>query len=187
MIAEFMLHRTRADQVVPVYEAFLEKYPDVQSLTKADPDEIKTVTQHLGLHWRSGHFIKAARYVIDEFNGEFPDNRQELTQIPGIGDYAAGAILTVCFNMPEHVVDSNIARFLNRYHNLQLSGEIRRKKAIISRAKELFQTKESGTLLFAVLDFTYKICKPRKPLCAECVLADSCRFSGKETAMDTAN
>lgn len=175
MIAEFMLHRTRAEQVVPVYETFIEKYPIVDSLATADETEIKKVTEHLGLHWRSSHFIKAARYVIDNFGGEFPDKREDLLKIPGVGDYVAGAILTVCFNKPEHVVDSNIARFINRYYGLKLEGEIRRKKRMIEMSKKLFKTKEPGLFLFALLDFTYKVCKSRKPGCPDCIINNSCK------------
>ena len=176
MIAEFMLHRTKADQVVPVYEAFLKKYPIVESLAHADIKDIKKVTEHLGLHWRSNHFIKAARYVLEHFNGVFPDNRENLLKIPGVGDYVAGAILTICFNKPEYVIDSNIARFINRFYGLNLKGEIRRKRQIIEKAKELFITKEPGTLLFAILDFTFKICKARLPDCLHCVLKTLCKY-----------
>jgi A/G-specific adenine glycosylase len=179
MIAEFMLHRTRAAQVVPVYEEFLEKYPDVRTLAGADENEIKEVTRHLGLHWRSGHFIAAAQFVLEEFGGEFPDNRKELLKIPGVGDYVAGAILTVCFNKPEHVIDSNIARFIDRFHGLGLKGELRRKRKIIDLSKDLFNISEPGTFLFAILDFTDKICKPRTPECNQCILNRDCRFPFK--------
>ena len=175
MIAEFMLHRTRAEQVVPVYETFLKKYPIVDVLANADELEIKKVTEHLGLHWRSGHFIRAAKYVIKNFDGEFPDKRKDLLKIPGVGDYVAGAILTVCFNKPEYVVDSNIARFINRFYGLKLKGEIRRKKQIIDISKELFNIKEPGTFLFAILDFTFKTCKARTPDCENCILNISCK------------
>jgi A/G-specific adenine glycosylase len=176
MIAEFMLHRTRADQVVPIYEAFIEKYPGVESLAKADEKDIKKVTEHLGLHWRSGHFIKAASFVMEYFNGEFPDNREDLSKIPGVGDYVAGAIMTICYNKPEYVIDSNIARFINRFYGLNLKGEIRRKREIIDRAKDLFNINEPGTFLFAILDFTFKICRARSPDCLNCVLKAQCHY-----------
>lgn len=170
-----MLHRTRAEQVVPVYEAFIKKYPIIDTLAEADENEIKAVTQHLGLHWRSRHFIKATQFVIEHFDSEFPCNREELLRIPGVGDYVAGAILTVCFNKPVHVVDSNIARFINRYYGLKISGEIRRKKTIIDKAKELFQTDYPGMFLFAILDFTFIVCKSQRPDCLNCILNSSCK------------
>ena len=84
--------------------------------------------------------------------------------------------MTVCFNKPEHVVDSNIARFINRYYNLKLNGEIRRKRKIIEIAKELFNFKKTRNLLFALLDFTALICKPGKPDCENCVLHKNCNY-----------
>jgi A/G-specific adenine glycosylase len=177
MIAEFMLHRTRAEQVVPVYQAFLKKYPGIDSLANAEEKDIKKVTKHLGLHWRSGHFITAARHVMENFNGDFPDNREGLLKIPGVGDYVAGAILTICFNKPVYVIDSNIARFINRFYGLNLKGEIRRKRQIIEKAKELFNTKEPGTFLFSILDFTFKICSARSPDCLNCILNGQCKYT----------
>lgn len=176
MIAEFMLHRTRAPQVAPIYQEFIKNYPDVEALANADENDIKNITEHLGLHWRSSHFIKAARYVLEYFNGNFPGVREELRKIPGVGDYVAGAILTVCFNKPEYVIDSNIARFINRFYGFNLKGEIRRKKQIIDKAKELFNIDEPGTFLFAILDFTFKICRSSSPDCLNCVLNTQCKY-----------
>lgn len=176
MIAEFMLHRTRAEQVVPVYMEFLQKYPDVFALASASPEEVQKVTEHLGLHWRGKHFIEAARYIVGKYNGEFPDSYDELRKIPGIGEYIAGAILTICFNKPAPVVDSNIARFINRFHGLNLKGEIRRKKQIVEIASELFDCEKPGKFLFALIDFTSLICKPGKPSCDSCPLKNYCKF-----------
>ncbi len=176
MIAEFMLHRTKAEQVVPIYNEFLNKYPDIKLLAEAKQKEIKKVTDHLGLHWRSNHFIKAAKYIINNHNGIFPKKREELLKIPGVGDYVAGAILTVCFKKKEYVIDSNIARFINRYYGLNLSGEIRRKKIIIEKAKNIFNYNNTRKLLFALLDFTALICKPGKPLCENCCVNLECIY-----------
>lgn len=176
MIAEFMLHRTRAEQVTPIYETFIDQYPDIFSLSTARESDIQKITAHLGLHWRSSHFINSAKFVIEHFNGIFPCDRKELKKIPGVGDYVAGAILTVCFNKSEYVIDSNIARFINRFFGFQLTGEIRRKKKIIEAAKTLFSINEPGRFLFAILDFTFKICKARNPFCYSCILNSQCQF-----------
>lgn len=175
MIAEFMLHRTKAEQVVPVYLQFIGKYPDIYSLASADPEDVKKVTEHLGLHWRSRHFIAAARYIMEVLNGQFPDDYNELRKIPGVGEYIAGAILTICFNKPAPVVDSNIARFINRFWNLGLCGEIRRRKQIVKIAEELFNIDNPGKFLFALVDFTSLVCKPDKPNCFQCPLKTICK------------
>jgi len=179
MIAEFMLRRTKAEQVVPVYIKFLIEYPNLKSLALADTENISRVTKHLGLHWRATDFINACRFIETEYNTTFPDNRKNLLKIPGIGEYIAGAILTVCFNKPEYVVDSNIARFINRFYDLNLKGEIRRKKLIIEKAKEFFDCKSPDKLLFSILDFTALICKPRIPICPLCCFKGGCQYRNK--------
>ena len=176
MIAEFMLHRTKAEQVVPIYLEFIKKYPDIKSLAEADFEEVRKVTEHLGLHWRAKHFIESARYIVNHHDGKIPADYEKLRKIPGIGEYVAGAILAICFNKPAPVVDSNIARFINRYYGLKLSGEIRRKKEIIEIARKLFDCENPRELLFALVDFTSIICKPRAPLCEECPLKNGCNY-----------
>lgn len=176
MIAEFMLHRTRAEQIVLVYLDFIKKYPDVFSLASAQPEKVKRVTEHLGLHWRSQHFIRSTRYIVENLGGRFPNSYDELRKIPGVGEYIAGAILTVCFNKPAPVVDTNIARLINRFYGLNLKGEIRRKKEIVDIAGNLFNCDNPGKLLFAVVDFTTIICKPRSPECVPCPLNSRCKY-----------
>lgn len=176
MIAEFMLQRTKAEQVEPVYKKFLQQYPDIKLLSKSKLKSIEKYTASLGLHKRSSNFIKAAKFIVNDLNGLFPQTRKELIKIPGVGDYVGGAISAVCFNKADYVIDSNIARLINRYYNLQLVGEIRRKKIIIDKAKQLFKVKDQKTFLFAILDFTALVCKPIKPLCYECPIKKSCRY-----------
>ena len=176
MIAEFMLQRTKAEQVEPVYQKFLKKYPDVISLSRARISSVSKFTANLGIHWRARHFIKAAKYIVKNHKGKFPKTRGELLRLPGVGDYVAGAIQAVCFNNSEYVIDSNIARFINRYYGLNLTGEIRRKKIIIEYAKKLFKTNNQRKQLFAILDFTALVCKPIKPPCSECHLNKTCLF-----------
>jgi A/G-specific adenine glycosylase len=179
LIAEFMLQRTRAEQVEPVYKEFLKHYPSVISLSRAKEKDVAKYTKHLGIHWRAKHFIKAAKFIVREYKGKIPSEREKLLAIPGVGEYVAGAILTVAFQKPEWVIDSNIARFLNHYHGLGLQGEIRRKKEIIELSKQFFHHKNPRKLLFRVLDFTALVCTPRNPDCTNCPLKNDC-VTGKE-------
>ena len=176
MIAEFMLHRTKAEQVEPVYKDFIKKYPDIDSLAGADPIEVNKVTEKLGLHWRGQHFTDAAIFINDNFKGRIPDSREKLLSVPGIGEYVAGAILTIVFNKKEWVVDSNIARFLDRFYGFHLSGEIRRKREVIEASKRLYQTTRSEHFTFALLDFSSLICKPIKPVCNACIIKMKCNY-----------
>lgn len=176
MVAEFMLQRTKAEQVEPVYKKFLLQYPDIVSLSKARISSVEKYTSSLGLHKRAPNFINAAKYIVKNFKSKYPKTRKELLTIPGVGDYVAGAIMAVCFNNADYVIDSNIARFINRYSGLNLTGEIRRKKIIVEKAKELFKVKNQRNFLFALLDFTAIICKPINPNCKICVLVKTCKI-----------
>lgn len=176
MIAEFMLQRTKAEQVEPVYKKFIKHYPDIISLSKARIKSVEKYTASLGLHKRASNFVAAAKFIVKNYNGVFPSNRKDLLEIPGVGDYVAGAIMAVCFNNADYVIDSNIARFINRFYALKLTGEIRRKKIIIEKSKELFKVKDQRTFLFALLDFTALICKPINPLCSSCPLSNKCNY-----------
>lgn len=176
MIAEFMLHRTRAEQVVPVYNDFIQKFPDVFALSKAKTEEIQKYTETLGLHWRYKHFTESATYILENFNGNFPDDYRLLSTVPGIGEYISCAISIIAFKKPAPVVDSNIARFLNRFFNFGVNGEIRRKKIIVEKSEDFFNTRNCDKLLFSVIDFCTFICKPRNPLCESCILNKFCKI-----------
>lgn len=178
MIAEFMLQRTKANQVVPIYDNFLKKYPDIKSLSKADIIDIAKIIQPLGLHWRSAHFKKAAEYTMKEYKGNIPSNKEELLKIPGVGDYVAGVILAVAFSKITFIVDSNIARVMNRFYGLGLIGEIRRNKKIVNLSDELFSQCpcKPKELLFAIIDFSALVCTPLNPKHEICPLKDKCRF-----------
>lgn len=176
MIAEFMLQRTRADQVVPVYLKFLEKYPDVKSLAKSKITDVEILLKPLGLYWRAAHFKKAAQYILKEHGGKVPSTKSELLKIPGIGDYVAGAILAVSFNKSTAIVDSNIARVINRYYGLGFQGEIRRKKKIVELSSELFEHSGPDKILFALIDFSALVCTPLNPKHCKCPLRKTCKY-----------
>lgn len=177
MIAEFMLQRTRADQVVPVYTKFIKSYPDVKSLAVANLKEIERLLKPLGLYWRAAHFKKAAEYILEYFKGEIPSNRNDLLKIPGIGEYIAGAILAIAYNQGTIIVDSNIARVLNRYYGLKLEGEIRRKREIEKLSEELFTDNPPKEMLLAIIDLSALICVPTNPKHNICPLRYTCKSS----------
>jgi len=179
MIAEFMLQRTRADQVAPVYQKFTTQFPSIKSLAKARTREVARYTRHLGIHWRAKHFIESSRFVVRELGGKIPSRRDKLLSVPGIGEYVAGAILTVAFQKSEWVIDSNIARFFDRFFNLRLKGELRRKPQVVQAAKEFFNFQNPRKLLFSLLDFTALICTPRQPRCPICPLKQKCQYKMK--------
>lgn len=176
-VAELLLQRTRADQVEKVYDNFLKEFPDLESLAEAKFRCVNKCIRTLGLPDRTKKLIGAARYLKKECGGIFPNKREDLMKVPGIGQYSSGAILLIAFNKPEYVVDSNVVRILQRVLGIEARGELRKNKKILQCAKRLFESKNPKQLLFSVLDFSALCCKPIGPTCKSCYLKRWCRYN----------
>jgi len=132
LIAEIMLRRTRADQVLPVYEKFVNRYPTVRSLSEGNKEEIEKLTYSLGLNWRNQRFRDLAQLIISIYQGKIPKNRDELKKLPGVGEYVAGVFLSSAYNQKEWIVDTNVVRVFSRFFGIGIKGDGRRDKKITS-------------------------------------------------------
>lgn len=176
MVAEIMLQRTRADQVKPVYETFISRFPNSQSLAAAEMAELENLLWPLGLHSRPQLISAMARDLLNLFGGNVPSTREEIKRISGVGDYVAGAVLSVAFNKPEWIVDANVVRVFSRFWGLQFKGEARRAKQMKALAKEYSQTAKPKMANLALLDHASLICKSGKPLCLNCPIKERCNY-----------
>ncbi|MFW6016661.1 MAG: DNA glycosylase, partial [bacterium] len=105
-----MLIRTPPEQVLPVYKKFVDKYPKLEDLYRAELDDIEKTIKSLGFKWRAKRLKRMAEYIIEKTNGKFPCNLKELKRVPGIGEYTAAAILTFSYKKRAVPVDSNTVR-----------------------------------------------------------------------------
>lgn len=176
LIAEMMLRRTKADQAKKVYEHFFAKYPDIESILNADKKEIENILYPLGLKWRTPAFIHVAREIKEKYNCKVPDTREYLRELPGVGEYVAGAVLSIGFKKREWIVDSNVVRLFKRYFGIKTSKEGRRDKHIIEMAKAYVSCRDPRRANLAILDFTAIICTPQNPECTECPLKKNCKY-----------
>ncbi|MGB9748148.1 MAG: hypothetical protein ACPLXM_14575 [Bacteroidales bacterium] len=174
IVAEMMLRRTKANQVVPVYERFFREFPDVETLAKADQEDVEKILYPLGLKWRIPAFTMMAREVVEKYHSGIPDNREELASLPGVGEYVAGAVLSMAYGKNEWLVDSNIVRIFKRYFGIKTSKEGRRDKHVIEIAKIYASGKDPRRATMGILDITALICKPGKPICKRCPLRRRC-------------
>jgi len=174
LIAEMMLRRTKADQVKAVYDRLFTKYPDVETMAKAKNEELEQILYPLGLKWRTPAFGLVAREVQAKYQCRIPEAREELTTLPGVGEYVAGAVLSVAYGKREWIVDSNIVRLFKRYFGIKTSKEGRRDKHIVNLAKTYVSGKDPRKANLALLDFAALICLPRNPKCMLCPLAGTC-------------
>ena len=182
-----MLQRTRADQVRPVYENFLRRFPDSRSLAAAELTEVEELLWSLGLHGRGQLVLGMARDLQSLYNGKVPRTRSEIKRVTGVGDYVAGAVLSVAFGLPEWIVDANVVRVFSRFWGLGFKGEARRASKMIALAREYARTSLPREANLALLDHASVICKPRVPACADCPLKTRCDFFLKRTGTVTDN
>lgn len=176
LVAEMMLRRTKADQVKPVYEQFVREFPDVDKLAEAKKEKIEKILYPLGLKWRISAFGLVAREIREKYHCKVPEKREDLTMLPGVGDYVAGAVLSIGYNKKEWIVDSNIVRLFKRYFGIETSKEGRRDKHIIEMAKMYVSCKNPRKANLAILDFTAIVCTPLNPHCKSCPLKKKCVY-----------
>jgi len=176
LIAEMMLQRTKAEQVVPVYRRFLEKFPTPFHISKATIEEIHKILQPLGLAWRAKKMHEMAVYIVEKHAGRIPDRREELLKVPGVGEYVADAVLCFGFGKNRAVLDSNVVRVLKRYYGMDSHTEARRDKKFRAKIDEILPEGRARDFNFAILDLAALICKPRNPLHEKCPLNDSCNY-----------
>lgn len=180
LVAEIMLQRTRAEQVVPVYEEFIRRFPDIESLAKTEKETVREYFSRLGLLWRADLVVDLAKELIARFGGVIPPDREKLLSLPGVGDYIADAILSFAYGMDVAVVDSNVCRVLGRVFGLKQHGEARRDRRFRELAQKLVPHGKSREFNWAMIDFASMICIPRKPKCGECPLKSVCAYVGNK-------
>jgi len=177
LVAEIMLQRTKADQVVPVYEAFVRKFPTVRDLSCATLGQIEEYFARLGLFWRAGLIKRMAEEISEKFDGRIPDDRDRLLSIPAIGDYMADAVLAFAYGKNVPVVDANVCRVIGRVFGLKLEKEARRKAIFREIPARLLPRGKAKEFNWAMIDFASLVCLPRKPLCGKCPLNEICVFA----------
>lgn len=172
-----MLQQTTIAAVIPYFLKFIEKWPDVRSLATAPPEEILKEWAGLGYYARARNLHKCAGIVAAEHHGRFPADVAALRALPGIGDYTAGAIAAIAFNIPAMALDGNAERVFARC--LDISEPFPAgKKAVRAAALPVFESARdgrAGDFVQAVMDLGSTVCTPKNPACATCPLAAACR------------
>src|SRR5262252_5976084 len=125
-LSEIMLQQTRVKAVIPYYEKFLARFPDIQSLAEAPEEEVLRLWSGLGYYSRARNLQKAARQIVGEFEDHFPRKRGEILSLAGIGEYTASAIASIAFGEKCAVLDGNVARVLSRLGAIR--GDLRESK-----------------------------------------------------------
>jgi A/G-specific adenine glycosylase len=174
-ISEAMLQQTRVETVIPYWERFLARFPDVRSLAAADEDAVLGAWAGLGYYSRARNLHRAAKQLADQNGGRLPDTAGGLRELPGVGRYTAGAVASIAFDRPEPVVDGNVARVLVRLHGIHEDP----KRPAVARllwqhAEALVRGPSPGDLNQALMELGALVCTPRAPRCGACPLSRRC-------------
>lgn len=175
LLAEIMLHRTGASQVERVYESFLHKYPDLNSICGAGIEKIISDLSGLGLRWRAKLLYNMA-CIITKNHGNIPSNKKELMELPGIGHYISSAVVCFAFEKPEPILDTNTVRVIGRVSGLKITDSSRRSKKFEKIMFNMVNFGECKLFSLSLIDFAEAICKPRDPLCPQCPINDLCIY-----------
>ena len=174
-LSEVMLQQTTVAAVVPYFERFTARFPDVQSLAEADVDEVLRLWEGLGYYSRARNLHRASQAVVSEHSGQFPSEVEVLRTLPGIGRYTAGAISSFAFDQPAAIVEANTERLYARL--LALREDVRTsasQKRLWQFAEELVPEKRAGDFNQALMDIGSKLCRPADPDCESCPLQKHC-------------
>jgi len=184
-LSEIILQQTRVNQGFNYYLKFIEAFPTVYDLAKADEDTILKLWQGLGYYSRARNLHFTANHIVKNLNGVFPKSFEDLKKLKGIGDYTASAISSICNNEPNAVVDGNVYRVLARYFNISTAiNTSNGVKEFKNLAQQLINLKNPGNYNQAIMELGATICKPKSPVCTNCILNDSCiAFQKKSIAM----
>jgi len=174
-ISEVMLQQTQVQTVIPYYLRFLEHFPSIAALAQADTDALLRLWAGLGYYSRARNLQKAARKIVEQFGGEFPQNYSDVLALPGIGRYTAAAIASIAFGQPYAVLDGNVSRVLARL--FRISGDPK-SSAVQSRlweaAQQFLPATRPGDFNQAVMELGATVCSPRQPRCLLCPWTQQC-------------
>ena len=179
-VSEVMLQQTTAQTVQGHFDRFIQAFPTIQSLAEADLNSVNRHWEGLGYYRRCTFLHKAAREIIDQFNGIFPDHIDDVRRLPGIGRYTAGAILSITFDQRLPILEANTLRLHARL--LAMRGDILHGEAnahLWEFAEAILPRTGAGKLNQALMDLGSLVCTPKSPKCTECPVVAFCASANR--------
>lgn len=175
-ISEIMLQQTQVATVIEKFLFWKKHYPTPQHLAQATEENVLQDWQGLGYYRRARNLHRAAQHVVTQYQGQVPPDRQALLKLPGVGDYTAGAILSLAYQQPEPILDGNLIRIFSRLHRWKhLPAESASiKKKYWQEAFAWAQHPTPHLVNEGLMELGALICTPKNPVCSQCPLALDC-------------
>ena len=177
-LAEIMLQQTQVATVIPYYERFLGLWPDFQALAEADEERVLKAWEGLGYYSRARNLHRAAILVAETFSGSLPADEHLIRSLPGVGEYTAGAIGSIAFNLPIAAVDGNVVRVFSRLKAVAWNpADPAERRLVRQQVEAILPAERPGDFNEALMDLGATVCLPRNPACQACPLAQICKAS----------
>lgn len=174
-LSEVILQQTRVDQGTSYYHKFTERYPTIVDLAEASEEDVMLSWQGLGYYSRARNLHAAAKSVVTDYNGKFPDKYQEIRNLKGVGDYTAAAVASIAFDLTYAAVDGNVNRVISRLFEVEENPLLPPgKRKILEISNMLLDSKNPGTYNQAMMELGATVCKPRNPVCGICPVKQYC-------------
>ena len=174
-LSELMLQQTQVQTVIPYFERFIEHLPDVDAVANATEQDVLALWSGLGYYRRARAFHAAAKTIVFELDGRFPEDVAGWLRLPGVGRYTAGAVVSIAFGVRAPILDGNVARVLSRV--CEVYGNPRKgesKRRLWELATEILPERSISEFNQALMDLGALVCMPRNPRCVICPLRDAC-------------
>ncbi len=183
LVSEIMLQQTTVEAVIPYYERFLKRFPDVKTLAQASEDDVLRLWSGLGYYSRARNLLGAAKIICS--NGlAIPDTAEALQKLPGIGRYTAGAIASIAFDAKAPIVDGNVIRVLSRLFTIGKDPKSSDGQKIFwKKAGDILPGRDCGDFNQALMELGATVCLPELPRCDACPLRLQCRASNTGTVL----
>jgi len=169
-VSEIMLQQTQVETVLPYFERWIAAFPNIDALAKAPEQDVLNLWAGLGYYSRARNLMAAAAIVARDYKGEIPADYEALRSLPGIGQYTAGAILSIAFNKPYPVVDGNVRRVLSRLYGWEDDSP----KRLWEAADQLVHQGEPRLINQAIMELGATVCSFKAPRCLICPVQDAC-------------
>jgi A/G-specific adenine glycosylase len=181
-VSEVMLQQTQVNTVIPYFERFIRRFPDVYALARADQRQVLKVWEGLGYYARARNLHRAAKAVVTEFEGTVPNSPASFRTLPGVGAYIAAAVQSIVFHHPLPVMDGNVKRVLARLFEIDtpINGSST-PKAFVKFANHLINKKQPGTFNQAMMELGAVICGPKQAACTTCPVQSFCEALKNQT------
>jgi A/G-specific adenine glycosylase len=184
-VSEIILQQTRVDQGTAYFLRFIDRFPDVNSLASAPENDVLKIWQGLGYYSRARNMHVAARQIVTDFKGFFPDTITNIEKLKGIGSYTAAAIASIAFGLPYAAIDGNVYRVLSRIFGIDTPIDTSTGKREFSELANLLLDRQNPALFNeALMEFGALQCTPQNPDCNSCPFQDQCiAFTNNKIAM----